>query len=730
MAMGAFSVDGLNYSTSGNDATITGATDSSIESLKIPATVTYNGKEYNVKIIGKNAFSSCRNLKEVIIEDSEFDLNGVWYTDSKTGTQVLSMPFENCPLEKMYIGRNTSTLIEYDSGNYHILNQVPLNNAGEGLTLEIGGNASQMNMTTISGAIIQELIIGGNVQRVYNDTFNMYRFQTELRKLTLKESDSPLIFDNSDELKNCPLDTVIFFRNPGQKNPFYNHKQMKHAIIGVDMTEKTCYGGESLASIRILSTCNSIPSQFSKNSDNIKSVIIEDSEDVLEIDYNQTSSVLDSLYLGRHTTQGSIQNLFRTKKLEVGEKITSLPRSFVYGMKDIENVILPETLETIGERAFYTCSGLKSIIIPENVSSIGVEAFLGCTSLKEFKWPANVSEIANGVLSGCSGLSGEMIIHSNICKIGGRAFYSCGFDRFIILDSDDPIEWEQLFFDGNSNIEYLYMGRQPKINSLSSSNLLGGNINILDFGVKVQDIINGISLSGSKVHHLIISEECKTIYGNTLFGSSITTLETVRCNATILPEVTSSVSRTAIHFTNAVLTVPIRTKAMYKSHETWGLWKNIRCDYYAADIDYDSDCGEVKLNGEANKSILVEEGSALTLSVIPENLFYVSSVEINGSSVNLNENGEYIIPAMNDDVSISVKFEKNSSTVLNTRKNDVEIMTDGNMLIINNCEPQQKVVVYDMCGRILLCRHGSFSEALGHGIYIVIIDDITKRIVL
>ena len=42
---------------------------------------------------------------------------------------------------------------------------------------------------------------------------------------------------------------------------------------------------------------------------------------------------------------------------------------------------IPETVTTIGYRAFYKCEKLKNIIIPESITEIGDEAFSGCTEL-------------------------------------------------------------------------------------------------------------------------------------------------------------------------------------------------------------------------------------------------------------------------------------------------------------------------------------------------------------
>ena len=50
-----------------------------------------------------------------------------------------------------------------------------------------------------------------------------------------------------------------------------------------------------------------------------------------------------------------------------GEKITEL--------------VIPDSVTSIGGCAFYGCSSLTSVVIPDSVTSIGYDAFRGCISL-------------------------------------------------------------------------------------------------------------------------------------------------------------------------------------------------------------------------------------------------------------------------------------------------------------------------------------------------------------
>ena len=48
---------------------------------------------------------------------------------------------------------------------------------------------------------------------------------------------------------------------------------------------------------------------------------------------------------------------------------------------EVTDLVIPETVTSIGSYAFYGCTGLTSVTIPESVTSISTCAFSGCTGL-------------------------------------------------------------------------------------------------------------------------------------------------------------------------------------------------------------------------------------------------------------------------------------------------------------------------------------------------------------
>jgi len=78
-----------------------------------------------------------------------------------------------------------------------------------------------------------------------------------------------------------------------------------------------------------------------------------------------------------------------------------------------QNSYIPSSLKTvvitggtsIGDSAFYGCTGLTSVTIPSSITTIQYESFRGCTGLTSITIPSSVTSIGYYVFSGCSGLT-------------------------------------------------------------------------------------------------------------------------------------------------------------------------------------------------------------------------------------------------------------------------------------------------------------------------------------
>ena len=136
----------------------------------------------------------------------------------------------------------------------------------------------------------------------------------------------------------------------------------------------------------------------------------------------------------------------------------------------LASVSLPENLTKISVGMFYKCKNLASIIIPEGVTSIGMNAFNGCSSLTSLTIPEGVTSIESQTFYGCSGLA-SLTIPEGVTSIGFSAFRDCSsLTSLTIPEGVTSIGLSA--FNGCSSLTSVYvkMETPPAITSLVFSN--------------------------------------------------------------------------------------------------------------------------------------------------------------------------------------------------------------------------------------------------------------------
>lgn len=148
----------------------------------------------------------------------------------------------------------------------------------------------------------------------------------------------------------------------------------------------------------------------------------------------------------------------------------------------LESVTIASSVTSIGESAFYNCTGMKNVyisdftawykiefgdyysnplyyagnlylnnkpvtqlVISDDVTEIKACAFIGCRSLTSVTIPDGVTKIGSGAFIGCSSLT-SVTIPDSIIKVGNDAFENCtGLKRVKVSDLDF---WYKIDFDG------------------------------------------------------------------------------------------------------------------------------------------------------------------------------------------------------------------------------------------------------------------------------------------
>lgn len=94
------------------------------------------------------------------------------------------------------------------------------------------------------------------------------------------------------------------------------------------------------------------------------------------------------------------------------------------GCTGLTSIVLPDSIEQIGDSAFEGCTELTSINIPRSLVFIENRVFSYCTGLTSVIIPNNVMQIGDSAFEGCTGLT-SINIPNSVREIGDYAFYGC-----------------------------------------------------------------------------------------------------------------------------------------------------------------------------------------------------------------------------------------------------------------------------------------------------------------
>ena len=161
-----------------------------------------------------------------------------------------------------------------------------------------------------------------------------------------------------------------------------------------------------------------------------------------------------------------------------GKSVTSIGDEAFFGCSGLTSITIPNSVISIGDGAFWDCSGLTSITIPNSVTRIGNRAFEYCTGLTSITIPNSVTSIGDDAFAGCTGLT-SITIPNSVTSIGIFAFSECtGLTSITIPNSVTSIG--NYAFDGCTGL--------TSINVASGNNYYSDNNGVL-FNKKKTELI-------------------------------------------------------------------------------------------------------------------------------------------------------------------------------------------------------------------------------------------------
>ncbi len=109
------------------------------------------------------------------------------------------------------------------------------------------------------------------------------------------------------------------------------------------------------------------------------------------------------------------------------DRVTEIGEGAFESCYNFRTLNLPRDLKKIGPRAFKDCLLSGHLDIAHNVTEIGDYAFSGCTSLTKLTLTSSLQRIGAYAFSGCKWLDCELAIPSSVTEIGDGAFKDCTY---------------------------------------------------------------------------------------------------------------------------------------------------------------------------------------------------------------------------------------------------------------------------------------------------------------
>lgn len=225
----------------------------------------------------------------------------------------------------------------------------------------------------------------------------------------------------------------------------------------------------SLTSVKLPRTLKTIEDEAFWGCRNLTSITIPDSVTKIGSQVFYSCKTLINVYITdivkwcaiKFSSKPSAHNLYLNgelvTELVIPDSVTTIGGNAFCSCNSLTSVTIPDSVTTIGNGAFSDCSNLTSITIPDSVTTIEDRAFLNCSSLTSVTIPDSVTTIGHSTFQNCSSLT-SITIPDSVTSIGDWAFYKCSSLKSIYCKAQTPPAIESLTFGYMSYTLYVPTG--------------------------------------------------------------------------------------------------------------------------------------------------------------------------------------------------------------------------------------------------------------------------------
>lgn len=485
---------------------------------------TYNGVA--VTGIGASAFLNCSDMTSVTIPE------GV--------TTIGSAAFENCSdLVSVYIPSTLSSVGSWAFYKCTGLKRVCITDltAWFGIDFNSGFFPNPLFYARnlfLNGEKLEELVVPETVSVIKDRAFTncsitsvvIHSGVEKIGYSAFEDADIENVFYQGTASQWSEID--IYSSNDSLTKANIHYEATTHIPSGKWLTDGLlCSSGEAGIAFQMCKYCDAVcvEKEVSGGHEFIDGVCELCGTAEFSYHLNANNEAVISGYYGDKTILTIPEKLDGHKVVEI-QDIGSFNEEGKYIYSKIEELVLPDTVKTIGDWAFYKCKSLRTIdagsgleaigayafsectalevvILPMQVNDIGEYAFSGCSSLKSFDVPWSLGKIADGLFADCVSLESMNSMGMQLVnEIGSGAFYNCKSLKSVALTGVKSMG--SYAFAGCESLEAIEIPAQ--LFKVSADMFYGckslKNISVSLFNITF-DVVDGALLGDSKTRLIL-----------------------------------------------------------------------------------------------------------------------------------------------------------------------------------------------------------------------------------
>ncbi len=413
-----------------------------------------------VNSLGRYAFCGCSGLTSVTIPNSVKTIKDSVFQNC-TSLEFVSIPdsvhvigayaFFGCTsLKAVTLGKNVDSIASYAFGGCTALSSIAIPENVGILALSLFEGCTSLESITLPDSVtgiknsafkgctsLKSVKISDSVDTLPESLFEGC---TALTDVTLGSSVKTIA---ASVFKGCT--SLISLSIPDKvtsigESAFENCSGLASLTVPVSVTSIGKYAFKGCSTLAAV-TFNGVPDGitaasliFSNAGTSDEGITVTFGSSVTEIpDYlfyfsdSTDSANIVSVVIGDNVKtigEFAFYNCTGLRSVKMGGSVESVGQSAFYGCSSLETIVIPDTVTSVGKSAFYNCTSLGSAVIGGKVQTIADFTFRGCKSLSSVTIGGSVTFIGNTAFYGCSSL-GSLDVPDSVKKIDNGAFHNC-----------------------------------------------------------------------------------------------------------------------------------------------------------------------------------------------------------------------------------------------------------------------------------------------------------------